>query len=109
MALSGSQLGGSQLAGGQLSGSNLDVSVGQVNAQIGLLMRRDLGLGLLFVTGQVTQIMRGPDGRLLGFLLQDGGQMLRADLAPSLRHPPPLQTGQLVRVTAWLGFYYPES
>jgi hypothetical protein len=89
--------------------SNLDVTVSQVNAQLGALMRRDLGLGLLFVTGQVAALNYGPSGRLAGFVLHDGEADLRADLAPSVRNPPALEVGQYVRVTAWLGFYYLEG
>lgn len=92
-----------------LATSNLDLPVAQVNAQIGTLMRRDLGLGLLFVTGLVTQVTHGEGRRLESFLLRDGNCELRADLAPSLRNPPAVQAGQTVRATAWLGFYYPES
>jgi hypothetical protein len=92
-----------------LSTSNLDLPVAQVNAQIGTLMRRDLGLGLLFVTGLVMQVTHGEGRRLESFLLRDGNCELRADLAPSLRNPPAVQAGQTVRATAWLGFYYPES
>jgi hypothetical protein len=88
--------------------SNLDLSVSQVNGQIGTLMRRDLGLGLLFVTGEARNVTLGPGQRLAGFTLYDGECELRADLAPSLRNPPAIRAGQQVRVTAWLGFYYPS-
>ena len=80
--------------------ANLDTTVSQVNAQIGTLMRRDLGLGLLFVTGKVTSVTYGDGLRLTGFVLEDGDSELRADLAPSFRNPPAVQAGLSVRVTA---------
>ena len=82
----------------------MDMPVSQVNIRLFTRLPTDTGIGLLFATGVVSQIIYASGERPIQFTLRHAGYALRCKLAPDLEPGFVLQDGQWVRATGHLNF-----
>ena len=82
----------------------MDMPISQINSRLLAQLPADLGLGLLFATGTVGQIVYASGGRPIQFSLRHEGYSLRCKVAPRLECPFELADGQQVRATGHLHF-----
>lgn len=82
----------------------MDMPVSQVNIRLFTRLPTDTGIGLLFATGMVSQILYASGERPIQFTLRHAGYALRCKLAPDLEPGFTLQDGQWVRATGHLNF-----
>jgi hypothetical protein len=78
--------------------------VSQVNTRLFTRLPSDTGLGLLFATGTVSQIVYASGQRPIQFTLRHAGYALRCKVAPELEPDFTLEEGQWVRTTGHLSF-----
>jgi len=82
----------------------MDVPISQINTRLLSQLPSDTGLGLLFATGTVGQVIYASGGRPIQFTLRHGGYALRCKVAPSVELQFELKEGQHVRATGFLNF-----
>jgi hypothetical protein len=82
----------------------MDMPISQVNIRLFARLPSDTGLGLLFATGTISQIVYASGERPIQFTLRHAGYALRCKIAPDLEPSFVLQEGQWVRATGHLSF-----
>jgi hypothetical protein len=82
----------------------MDMPISQVNIRLFARLPSDTGLGLLFATGTISQIVYASGERPIQFTLRHAGYALRCKIAPGLEPSFVLQEGQWVRATGHLSF-----
>jgi hypothetical protein len=82
----------------------MDMPISQVNIRLFARLPPDTGLGLLFATGTISQIVYASGERPIQFTLRHAGYALRCKIAPDLEPSFVMQEGQWVRATGHLSF-----
>jgi hypothetical protein len=82
----------------------MDMPISQINSRLLAQLPADLGLGLLFATGTVGQIVYASGDRPIQFSLRHEGYSLFCKVAPRVECPFELAEGQQVRATGHLSF-----
>jgi hypothetical protein len=82
----------------------MDMPISQVNIRLFARLPSDTGLGLLFATGTISQIVYASGERPIQFTLRHAGYALRCKIAPDLEPSFTIQEGQWVRATGHLSF-----
>ncbi|MBN1317158.1 MAG: hypothetical protein JXA42_16870 [Anaerolineales bacterium] len=82
----------------------MDMPISQINARLFSRLPTDFGLGLLFATGAVSQVVYASGDRPIQFMLRHAGYALRCKIAPGTDFGFKLTDGQIVRATGHLSF-----
>jgi hypothetical protein len=82
----------------------MDMPISQINARLFSRLPNDLGLGLLFATGAVSQVVYASGDRPIQFMLRHAGYALRCKIAPGTDAEFMLADGQIIRATGHLSF-----
>lgn len=82
----------------------MDMPISHINTRLFSRLPSDLGMGLLFATGKVSQVVLASGGRPIQFTLRDSGYALCCKIAPSVEPDFILTEGQRVRATGHMSF-----